>query len=370
MKAQILEDFMKRKIWIPIAAIVIILAVFFVPIPTGALNDGGTREFRALTYKIVCWNRLYGDDVYKATKVYFGADARRSIDELFAIEEKNDILRYTEYTEEWLDKTKAEKYDTRIFSDIVITEIYSNCFFARTVIPMPYTIKLNGALSDEWCVGDQVVCTYNNIYYDSEANRVECDFTSIEQSDWEPDPVVAYKPVIYLYPECGTEVSVKLALDGKLTCTYPLYDKGWNVTALPDGTLTDKNGQTYNYLYWEGETNAQYDLSGGFCVKGEDTAEFLEYALAKLGLTRREANEFIVFWLPMMQNNPYNIISFQDKAYTDAASLDISPAPDTLIRVFMTWQASEVCVELLPQELDAPARDGFTAVEWGGCEIK
>ena len=361
---------MKKKIIIPIVALVILLAVLFVPIPTGVLRDGGTREFRALTYKIVSWNRLYGEDVYKATKVYFGADAGKSADELFAIEVKNNILRQTEYTEEWIDKTKAEKYDTRIFSDIVITEIYSNCFFARTVIPMPYTIKLNGTLSEDWCVGDQVVCTYKNVYYDSESSRVECDLTGIEASDWEPEPGVAYKPVIYLYPECETEVTVKLGLNGELSCTYPSYGNGWEVIASPDGTLTDKNGRTYNYLYWEGEIDADFDLSRGFCVKGEDTAAFLEAATEKLGLSRREANEFIVFWLPMMQNNPYNIISFQEKAYTDAAALDISPAPDTLIRVFMTWRASEVYVDLPPKELEAPVRDGFTVVEWGGTEIK
>ena len=134
--------------------------------------------------------------------------------------------------------------------------------------------------------------------------------------------------------------------------------------------LTDANGQIYNYLYWEGELNACYDFSKGFCVKGEDTAQFLEYALAKLGLTRREANEFIVFWLPMMQNNEYNVISFQGAAYTDSATLNITPAPDTLIRVFMTWQASDVYMNIPEQELSAPARKGFTVVEWGGTEIK
>jgi len=96
----------------------------------------------------------------------------------------------------------------------------------------------------------------------------------------------------------------------------------------------------------------------------------LEKALAQLGLTRREANEFIVYWLPLMQENPYNIISFQADAYTDAAQLDISPAPDTLIRVFMAWQASDAYVQLEQQELTAPERVGFTAVEWGGAEIK
>lgn len=105
---------------------------------------------------------------------------------------------------------------------------------------------------------------------------------------------------------------------------------GWNITAAPDGTLTDENGQTYNYLYWEGETAATWDLSKGFCVKGEDTAAFLEVTLEKLGLNRKEANEFIVYWLPLMEQNPYNIISFQTDVYTDAAQLQISPTPDHL----------------------------------------
>ena len=166
------------------------------------------------------------------------------------------------------------------------------------------------------------------------------------------------------------QVSVELILDGKLTCTYPSYNNGWNVIAAPDGTLTDARGQNYNYLYWEGETYAQYDLSKGFCVKGEETAAFLEDALGKLGLTRREANEFIVYWLPLMEQNEYNIISFQTDIYTDAAQLKVNPAPDTLIRVFMAWQASETAVNLPEQELTAPERNGFTVVEWGGTELK
>ena len=99
------------------------------------------------------------------------------------------------------------------------------------------------------------------------------------------------KPVIYLYPEEETEVTVRLDCDGELTCAYPAYEDGWTVTAQPDGTLTDETGQTYSYLYWEGVTQAEYDFSQGFCVPGKDTAAFLEDALSRLGLTRREANE-------------------------------------------------------------------------------
>lgn len=176
------------------------------------------------------------------------------------------------------------------------------------------------------------------------------------------------KPVIYLYPEVETEVRVRLDYDGELTCTYPAYHDGWTVTAEPGGTLSDKSGTTYSYLYWEGVGSTAWDLSKGFCVRGEDTASFLEDALTKLGLTRREANEFIVYWLPRMEDNAWNLISFQGAAYTDSARLTVSPAPDTTIRVFMVWEGLDAPVEIEPQVLTAPERNGFVLVEWGGSE--
>lgn len=185
----------------------------------------------------------------------------------------------------------------------------------------------------------------------------------------------ASKPVIYLYPESMTEVDVRLELDGKLTVTYPDYDlaEGWIVTAEPDGTLTDKKGRQYSYLYWEGDISIKPDLSTGFCVKGEDTAKFLETALAELGLNDKEADDFITYWLPEMMGNKYNVITFQTKAYEDVASLNVSPKPDTVIRVNMLWYSSDRQVSIRPQDLTSvnpSERKGFTVVEWGGEEYK
>ena len=185
-----------------------------------------------------------------------------------------------------------------------------------------------------------------------------------------PDDVYFEKPILYLYPEETTKVTVKLELPGKLTCTYPAYNNGWTVNAAPDGTLTDEKGQTYNYLYWEGEGTERYDFSRGFCVAGADTAAFLEYTLAQLGLTRKEANEFIVYWLPRMEQNPYNLIAFQQEAYTEAAKLTVTPTPDSILRVFMTWKPLTEPVDIPAQELPTFERHGFTVVEWGGAEVK
>ena len=187
---------------------------------------------------------------------------------------------------------------------------------------------------------------------------------------WPLEEQYTEKPVIYLYPEAETDVTVRLDYAGDLTCTYPAYDGAWRVAAAPDGTLTDERGQTYRYLYWEGTDNVQYDFSEGFCVPGDKAAAFLEDALAQLGLTRAEANEFIIYWLPQMEQNAYNLISFQSDAYTDAAKLTITPQPDTLLRVFMAWKPLTSAVEIAPQTLTAPERTGFTAVEWGGAKVQ
>ncbi|MDR1822112.1 MAG: hypothetical protein LBQ91_06725 [Oscillospiraceae bacterium] len=179
------------------------------------------------------------------------------------------------------------------------------------------------------------------------------------------------KPVIYLYPQEQTDVSVRLTLDGKLTATYPAYNTGWNVTAFPDGTLINRaDGREYSYLYWEGMQNAEYDFSQGFVVPGADTAEFLQETLAAIGLTPREYNEFIVYWLPQMQDNAYNLISFQGAAYTDGAVLDITPAPDSVLRVFMAYKPLEKPIDVEPQIFEGFERVGFTVVEWGGAEVK
>jgi hypothetical protein len=185
------------------------------------------------------------------------------------------------------------------------------------------------------------------------------------------EPMAAAKPVLYLYPAQKADVNVQVKLNGGFTCTYPDYGNGWNVTAYPDGKIVNHaNRKEYSYLYREADINARYDMSKGFVVKGSDTAEFLQTKLAYMGLTPKEYNEFIVYWLPKMQDNPYNLITFQSGAYTDAAKLNITPAPDSLLRVFMVYRPLQKPVIIPKQSLPAFERKGFAAVEWGGTELK
>ena len=105
-------------------------------------------------------------------------------------------------------------------------------------------------------------------------------------------------------------INVKLNYDGELTSTYPTYNNGWTVDAKPDGTLTNlEDNKEYSYLFWEGNPNVDLNISEGFVVKDEDTKDFLQEKLEYIGLTPKEYNEFIVYWLPILQQNKYNLIT-------------------------------------------------------------
>ena len=186
------------------------------------------------------------------------------------------------------------------------------------------------------------------------------------------EPMEAKKPVIYLYPEEEMEVRVELQLSGELGCTYPSYGNGWTVLAHPDGRLTNlSDGRNYDYLFWEGKLDMKpCDFSNAACVKGEETAAFLEEYLTAAGLNDSEIDDFISYWLPQMEGNAYNLIAFPTDIYAEKARLNVYPQPDSELRIFMVFQALD---EPKDAEITMPEpfeRKGFTVVEWGGCEIK
>lgn len=182
------------------------------------------------------------------------------------------------------------------------------------------------------------------------------------------------KPVIYLYPTKTQEVRVRIDYNGEFVTTYPDYDAidGWTVIANPDGTLINKtDNKQYSYLFWEGERNTNnYNLSTGFIVSGEETKVFLQNTLDGLGLLPKEYNEMIVYWLPKMERNRYNLIHFAQQEYTNNAKLLINPRPESILRVFMVYKPLNEYRVIKPQALDKFYRKGFTVVEWGGAEVK
>lgn len=76
-----------KKLIITISIILLILLILFVPLPSGMYKDGGTKEYSALTYKIVKWH-VFEDTgrYYINTSFYWFPDNFKSIDELWDME--------------------------------------------------------------------------------------------------------------------------------------------------------------------------------------------------------------------------------------------------------------------------------------------
>ena len=182
-----------------------------------------------------------------------------------------------------------------------------------------------------------------------------------------------HKPLIYLYPTTQQLINVKLGHPQNLTHTYPVYKQsGWQVVAEPNGTLIDpQTNRSYYGLYWEGKNTVPPNLKEGFVIEGKNTIPFLEEKLSQLGLTEKEANEFIIYWLPKMETAPYNFVRFQTmQEQNQNMPLEITPNPDTIIRVLMEFKNLSAPIRVQEQILPpTPVRNGFVAVEWGGTDL-
>ena len=181
----------------------------------------------------------------------------------------------------------------------------------------------------------------------------------------------ATEPAV-LYDLKSVTESAYFYLDGTVTVNadtapvfaYPAYQDGWKLECHGDGSFTAEDGAVCHRLYWESDVNWTTAMEEGFCVAGTDTAAFLAESLAKLGLNSLEINDFLITWLPRMEGNAYNLITF----HTDHGA-KISPAPDTLIRVLMVFRPLEESMDIAPQTLTPTERTGSTAVLLGGAEV-
>ncbi len=201
---------------------------------------------------------------------------------------------------------------------------------------------------------DSVIFTYN---ITNEYLRCEYDYA-------------VDKPMIYIYPEKDMDVEVTLGNSELITTSYPKYNNSWKVFARKDGYL-EYEGRTYYGLYWEGKNHKVKVEEDGFVIKGEDTSKFLEEKLEILGLNEREINEFIIYWLPKMEHNKYNYVRFETKEEIDEyMPLEISPKPESVIRVYMNYKALDEKIEVKEQKLEKVERKGYSVIEWGGSVIE
>lgn len=269
---------------------------------------------------------------------------------------------------------KLSESDFKNNNYLLLSISYNPCS-EKKITPTNYSVNGNNikvtVTYKSTCGG----CASENVYYLLKVNKnitspnVNIEYKAISKEECNPN--IDYKPLIYLYPTVDTKVNVKLGRSEALTSTYPKYKDSWNVLAKPDGELIDDKGRTFYGLYWEGYNTIDVTFEDGFVVGRDNLIPFLEEKLTILGLTEREANEFIIYWLPKLEENEYNLIRFEsiDKINKDMP-LIINPKPDTVIRILMEYKKADKDTKVKTQALVTPVRKGFTVVEWGGTIVK
>lgn len=179
-----------------------------------------------------------------------------------------------------------------------------------------------------------------------------------------------HKPILYLYPEEETKVRVDFEDESKLVTTYPRFKDEWKVIAKPNGDL-DVDGKYYYALYWDEKMDENIKFDEGFYVDKDNAISFLEDKLSYIGLNDRERNEFIMYWLPILEKNEHNLVKFiLTDERQEQNELIIEPKPDSLLRVSIVIKKVDGKVNIKKQQLERFNRNGFVAVEWGGIVLE
>ncbi len=177
---------------------------------------------------------------------------------------------------------------------------------------------------------------------------------------------VVKKPAIYIYPlNDNTKVYLKLKTTSSIIYSCPLYNNGWEVVVDKDGKINRK----YNYLFYELSLKDNLILfPGGWVVEYNELNKCFDNILPKLGLNYKEIKDFKDYWINALPFSEYYEIRLVDSEFLKKIiDLDITPTPETLIRVMFYFRPLDSNdYNLKEPNLKNILRKGFTVVEWGG----
>lgn len=179
------------------------------------------------------------------------------------------------------------------------------------------------------------------------------------------------EPILYLYPEAISEVTVTLGDKINVIASRPAAAQSWHLLAHPDGTFVDlPTGKKYDRVFWEGISGYLPPQDKGYVVEACALDKFFDRQLPRLGLTEKETTDFKDAWLKELNEAPYYFIGFYEADVINYyAPMTITPVPQTIIRILMDVEPMQNKIQVEPPHLGIPpVRMGFTVVEWAGLK--
>lgn len=177
--------------------------------------------------------------------------------------------------------------------------------------------------------------------------------------------ITVRKPNIYIYPEIKTSMHVSLIFPrgGSVIELIPLYVNGWNIEV----DSTGKINNTYHYLFYESENPDLSQYDNGWIIKKEELGAFFSHNMSEAGFIPKEIDDFIEYWIPLLNNYPYYAIYPQYASdISKMIVLKFSIQPDNILRLFYSIKGLgndriNITAPTIPKFL----REGFVVAEWG-----
>lgn len=246
---------------------------------------------------------------------------------------------------------------------------FSDCYYsdATLLLNCPYNIHytITTDTQGRYAVGGLPTGNYT-IEFSQGGLNIVFNLSNSTGTDYKDlsflEEMQAYAPNIYLYPETTIIADVNLSFPsgGEVTESSPPYGNGWTVTVSPEGIIDNE----YDYLFYEASLPSNLSTDYGWLLTTDNLENEFRVLLTNLGFKGREIDDFVDYWVPILDNAPYYGIYPQD--INSLIELTINPAPvNTLRELFL--------VRALYNEIDIPAppdngtfsRGGYVVIEWG-----
>jgi hypothetical protein len=173
------------------------------------------------------------------------------------------------------------------------------------------------------------------------------------------------KPNVYIYPpnELNLIVKIHFPNGGRVIKSIPEYKRGWNITVDSSGRIND----SYRYLFYECTAPDLYQYETGWVIHKDSLTTFFRNHLKQTGFSGQEINDFIEYWIPILNASDYYAIYPQYKeTLAPIVQLNFSIIPNHLLRLFYVIKQCTKDVHLQPPSARPPFnRTGFYVVEWG-----
>ena len=176
--------------------------------------------------------------------------------------------------------------------------------------------------------------------------------------------LIVRKPNIYIYPTAPIDLHLQISFPngGQIIKSIPAYNGEWEINVQPSGLINNQ----YEYLFYEARIPQLVQRDFGWVINGTDLPTFFKENLASLRFSMKEIDDFVEYWIPLLDPKKNYVIypQFNDNL-DEIVRLKFSKTPDNVIRIFYLLEEHREDETINMPYLPATTREGFTVMEWG-----